>query len=139
MKRYLTKTFLGAAGGLLIAIGAGVLFQPEAFSAANGVVLSDDASQLSEVRAPGGLLLVNGLILLLAVGRDRFTGMGLILTAVVYGTYGLSRLVGLALDGVPSQPLMQAMVIELAVAAIAMILLARSVPPVRSQTQGGRP
>ncbi len=47
------------------------------------------------------------------------------LTVLVYGSFGLSRLVGLSLDGVPSNSLLMATVIELVVAAIGLGILWR--------------
>ncbi|MEM9089041.1 MAG: DUF4345 family protein [Cyanobacteria bacterium P01_F01_bin.53] len=53
------------------------------------------------------------------------------LTALVYGSFGLSRLIGLCLDGMPSNNLVMATVVELAVAAIGLLILVRQ-PIVRS-------
>ena len=49
--------------------------------------------------------------------------VGLVVTAVVYSTYGLSRLVTLAYDGVPSPGLVIGMGIELGLGAIAAAAL----------------
>ena len=46
--------------------------------------------------------------------------------ALLYGAYGVSRLISIALDGVPSGALMIAMTIELAVGAAALIALVRT-------------
>lgn len=142
MRFPLTRTFLGAAGGLLLVVGVGILFQPQDFSAANGVILGDDPSHLSEVRAPGGLLIASAVFMLCSVGRDRLIPAALTLSAAVYGTYGLSRIVGMAFDGVPSDPLVQAMYMELMIGGLSVIALRRylnhesAASPSSPKTQG---
>ena len=125
MKRLMIPAFLAAAGVLLTLIGGAALFVPDAFFGSNGIVLSDDPSLRSEVRAPTGLLLLSGAIILASAFRRRIATLGLGLSALVYGTYGLSRLVSLALDGVPAEGLVSAMVIELVVGSIALVTLTR--------------
>ena len=48
--------------------------------------------------------------------------------AMVYGAYGISRLISLALDGMPSTSLVGALVIELVIAALCLLALARPEP-----------
>lgn len=57
--------------------------------------------------------------------------LAMTLTTLVYSSFGLSRLVGLCLDGMPSNNLVMATVVELAVAAIGLSILFRQ-PVVRS-------
>jgi hypothetical protein len=52
----LTSIFLTVSGLLLLAIGSTILFVPHAFYASDGIVLGNNPSLLSEIRAPGGLL-----------------------------------------------------------------------------------
>lgn len=121
MSHRATPVFLSLAGLLLLAIGAGLLFAPHAFHASNGITLGSDPNLLSEVRAPGGLLLGAAILILRGAfspaGRTRALG----LTVLVYGAFGLARLVGVALDGVPSSGIMTAMVIELVVAGVGLV------------------
>ncbi|MEO0440206.1 MAG: DUF4345 domain-containing protein [Pseudomonadota bacterium] len=116
-----TRIFIGAASGLLIVVGAGLMFQPHNFSAANGIILSDNPSLLSEIRAPGGLLLISALFMLVSVGRTRLLEPALALIAGIYGSYGLARLFSLMIDGPPSQSLVQAMIMELVIAGLSVI------------------
>ncbi len=116
-----TRIFVGAVGGLLIAVGTGLMFQPHDFSAANGIILGDNPSQLSEIRAPGALLIISALFMLISVGRARLLEPALALIAGIYGSYGLARLFSLMIDGPPSHSLVQAMIIELVIAGLSSI------------------
>ncbi len=135
MRFSLSRSLLALAGGLLLFIGSAVLFQPIAFAAANGIDLPASRSLLSEFRAPGGLLIASGVLMLVGAVRGQFLNEGLALATLVYGTYGVSRLVGAAVDGWPSASLRQAMGLEIAVAIVCAIVLVRRIrgrSPIRS-------
>ncbi len=57
------------------------------------------------------------------------------LTILVYGSFGLSRLVGLVLDGITSNSLAIATVIELVIAGIGVMML-RTITPLPSSPRG---
>ena len=118
-----TSIFLTVSGLLLLAIGGTILFVPHAFYASDGIVLGQDPSLLSEIRAPGGLLATSGLLILIGIFRPALRSLALMLTVLVYGSFGLSRLLSLYLDGMPSNSLMIAMVVELVVAGIGLVML----------------
>ncbi|SIO13945.1 protein of unknown function [Parasphingorhabdus marina DSM 22363] len=128
MAQLLPRTFAGVAGGLLMVIGAGLLFQPHNFSAANGIILGDNPSLISEIRAPGAVLMVSAIFMILGVGRERFLRPALALIMAIYGSYGLARLLSIMLDGPPSPSLVQAMILELIIASFALIFWLRSGP-----------
>lgn len=129
----LTIIFLLVSGLLLLAIGGSILLAPQAFYASDGIVLGSDPSLLSEIRAPGGLLTTSALLILAGAFRPNMRSLAFILTVVVYGSFGLSRLVSLTLDGRPSNSLAIATVVELIVAAIGLIILFRQ--PGENSTQ----
>lgn len=135
MKPLLPRSILGVSGILLLVIGSAVLFNPESFAAANGIVLPDSPSLLSEYRAPGGLLVASAVLILLGAVRTQFIRLGFALAALVYGSYGVSRLVAMALDGMPSAALTQAMVVELFLGSICLGVLLRLD---QSQVNAGR-
>ena len=126
MNHRFTLIFLFLSGLLLLAIGGAILLAPHAFHASNGIVLGNDASLLSEIRAPGGLLAASGIIILLGSLRRSLRSQATILTVLVYGSFGLARLLGLALDGLPSNGLVASTAIELVVAAVGILILSRS-------------
>lgn len=124
--------FLLVASGLIAAgIGASILFAPAWFHASHGIELGADASLLSEVRAPGGALLVLGAMMLVGAFATSFTFASTAIAAAVYLAYGVSRLVSLGFDGVPDSGLVAAAVLELAIGAACGVVLLCS-------TRGGR-
>lgn len=123
MKSRLTFVFLFIAGLLLLVIGGTILLAPHAFHAGNGIVLGHDPSLLSEIRAPGGLLVGSAVLILIGVFRPDRRSLAVMLTVLVYGSFGLARLIGLILDGMPAAGIVAATVIELVVAAIGLLML----------------
>lgn len=123
MHRIVPRLVLGIAGLLLLAIGAAVTIDPVAFAAANGVSLPDVPSVLSEYRAPGGMLLASAVLILVSVVRTTMLRTGLALAALVYGSYGAARLVGIVTDGMPSAALAQATGIELLMGSLCLVML----------------
>lgn len=117
MRSFFPKLILGLSGTVLLIIGTAMLVNPLAFAGANGVSLPDSASVLSEYRAPGGLLGASGLLMIVATASQRWMPQGLLAGAMVYCTFGLSRLLGYAVDGPPSTALTQAMIVELVMGA----------------------
>lgn len=126
MSRVVSRIVLGAAGAMAVGIGGAILAVPHAFFAVNGVALSDDPNLMSEIRAPGGLLFAAGAVMLAGALKQFATRLALMTAMVVYGAYGLSRLIGVALDGAPSTSLLAAIAIELFISALAAFLLTRS-------------
>ncbi|HJL03689.1 MAG TPA: DUF4345 domain-containing protein [Polyangiaceae bacterium LLY-WYZ-15_(1-7)] len=124
LERVGVASLLALAGLLLLAIGAAVMGAPHAFYAANGITLGTGASELSEVRAPATFLLLAGSVIVLGAFRPPLRSLGLGLTAGIYGGYGLGRLVGVAVEGLPDEGLVAAMALELTVATLALGVLA---------------
>ena len=129
MNMILPSLLLGVSGLLLPFIGAAVLMNPVVFAAANGAELPKTPSALSEYRAPGGMLFISAVLILFATIRVQYLRAGLALSALVYGSYGISRLIGIAADGLPSAALTQAMVIELFLGSLCLAVLSLSGRP----------
>ena len=125
MKRYIIPILLSLAGGLLLAIGVAILLQPHAFFAASGITLGNEPGLLSEVRAPGGLLIGCAIVILLGAFRRSITHHALILAAMVYGLFGISRLVSIVLDGLPSSSIIGATAAELIIGTLCVLSLQR--------------
>ncbi|MDJ0712386.1 MAG: DUF4345 domain-containing protein [Woeseiaceae bacterium] len=123
MKNTMTVIYLVIAGLLLLTIGSAILLVPHAFHGSNGIVLGDNPNLLSEIRAPGGLLAASGAMILVGAFRVRLRASAVQLTTLVYGSFGLARLVSMALDGMPSNSIVGATVLEFVVASIGLVLL----------------
>ena len=120
------KALLIIAGLIGVIVGAGILFAPIQFHATSGIVLDSNASLMSEVRAPGGALLVGALIVLAGAFISRLTFIATVLTALLYLSYGLARVFSIIIDGLPDTALLAATGIELVIGLLAGVALIRS-------------
>lgn len=118
MPQLKTRLLLALSGLVLLGVGIAVLFDPIAFFAGNGIALTDNPSLLSEIRAPGTLLLVAGLLILVSAWRAVAMPTALGLATLVYAAYGTGRLLSLFWDGLPSSGLVGAATIELLLAGL---------------------
>jgi hypothetical protein len=89
-KSKLVKALLVVSGISGIAIGGALLFYPMAFEASAGIHLEENVNMLSEVRAPGGALLVAGIIMLSGVFISTLTRTSVVLASVFFLSYGFS-------------------------------------------------
>lgn len=118
MKRVMTRAVLAGSGALLGIIGAAMLTKTEAFLAMSDVEVAPNPSLLSELKAPSVLLILTGALMLIGSIRTRYADLGLTVGAVVYGSYGLARLAGMVIDGLPTGSLLIATLIELVLATL---------------------
>lgn len=114
---------LFVAGLVALYVGAGLLFVPVAFEASAGIVLGSDPDLLSEVRAPGGVVLLAGAFMWLGAFRVRYTSLAITSASALYLAFGLSRFVGFALDGAPGSALVAITSLEL-ILGLALLALA---------------
>jgi len=119
------KIALGLAGLTALAIGASILFAPHAFYAGYGIALGADANLLSELRAPGAGLAGFGLLMLLGIGRQAMLPVAMAAALTVYIAFPAGRLVGIAVDGMPSGNVIGALVVEILIAALCLAAFRR--------------
>lgn len=119
------KAALGLSGLTALAIGASILFAPHAFYASYGITLGEDANLLSELRAPGAGLAGFGLLMLLGIWRQAVLPVAMAVALTVFIAFPAGRLVGLAVDGVPSGSVIGALVVELVIAALCLAAFRR--------------
>lgn len=139
MRRLVLRTALIGSGLILGLIGAAVMFAQQAFLEMSHVFVARDPGLMSELSAPGGVLIITGGLMVLGGVRPRHAELGLIAGAVVYGSYGLGRLVSMALHGVPSASLITATVFELGVATLLIALHATGASARRHNPPGALP
>ena len=121
---------LVVAGGIAIGIGLMVGFSPVDFYASSEIVLGDNASLLSEVRAPAMVLIVLGLTMLAAVRVQKIRAVALVAGAMVYLSYAGGRLISLAMDGLPHSNLLVAMALEIGIGLLCAVTYWRRAEPV---------
>jgi len=122
---YGTRGLLLGCGLIAAGIAAMILFAPAAFYEGYAIEIGADISLANELRAPAGLLLLSGLLMLAGAFRSEFAIPSLTVATAVYLSYGLSRIASMAIDGVPHSGLVSAAVIEIAIGGICLVDLMR--------------
>ena len=123
MLNRLTPIVLVLGGLILVLVGALVTFTPQTMFEPNGIDIGADPNLLSEIRAPGGLLLVSGLIITLGGFKQSLRTFALSLSVLVYLSYGLTRVWSVIVDGAPAASIQGALAIELVVGLISLLCL----------------
>jgi len=110
----------GAIAGL---IGGLVTFAPEQLFALSGIVLGTDPNMMSEVRAPGGVLLGAAIFVASAAFVRSWQVPALALSALLYLGYAFGRVVAIYTIGLPGADLLWALGIEAALGALSLLAL----------------
>ncbi|GAL86521.1 hypothetical protein CHU_1117 [Sporocytophaga myxococcoides] len=110
-------------GMIAVIIGASLLLSPIEFEASAGIHLDNEANILSEVRAPGGTLMAAGILIASGAFISGMTYISILLAALFYFAYGISRTISILLDGLPSDTLIIATVSEIMIGLISLYIL----------------
>jgi hypothetical protein len=113
--------FLSAC--VAVAIAATILVAPDAFYSSYGIEVGGNATLANELKAPAGALLAAGLVMFAGAFRLRYAVMSLATAAAVYLSYGLGRVVSIALDGIPHSGMISAAGIEIGIGAVCLVAL----------------
>ena len=119
------NTILFFSGLIATGIGGAILLTPVAFYATNGIELADNISLLNEIKAPGGALLAIGLLIMSGAFVTALSFTSVVVSTLVYLSYGLSRILSTAIDGVPAEGLVQAAIIEIGIGLISVFALVK--------------
>jgi len=122
---YMQIAVLAISGLIAICFGGAILFVPELFYATYAMDLANDTSWLNETRASGGALLGIGLLIALGSIFSKLEFTSIIVSSAVYLSYGLSRLLSMAIDGAPGNGLVVAATFELCLGAMCLFILFR--------------
>lgn len=121
MKKFRTVQILLIVAGIIgIGVGGAQLLIPVAFESSASINLGNNSSLLSEIRAAGGTLLVAGILIMAGAFIPRITYSSVALSALFYLSYGLSRILSMAIDGMPSESLVMATVAEIIVGILSL-------------------
>ncbi|RYH06208.1 DUF4345 domain-containing protein [Tropicimonas sp. IMCC6043] len=132
------KTALCVSGVTALGIGGFILAEPRVFYASYGISLGTDVNLLSELRAPAAGLAVLGVLMLAGIARQAWSGVAMVAALTVFLAFPAGRLVGLAVDGMPSGSILSALAIELVIAALCLAAFRRRLWTSTSATDGGR-
>lgn len=125
LNSYLVKGLLLTSGLFAAGIAATILFAPDAFYAGYGIDTGSDVSLANELKAPAGMLLIAGLLMLAGVVRTELTGASLGTASLIYLSYGLSRLLSMVIDGIPHSGLVSAAMLEIAIGLVCLLVFMR--------------
>ncbi len=119
------KVVLLVSGITALIIGSCLLFIPVTFQASAGIELGNDPGLLSEMRGPGAIILISGMVMIAGAFVFEITLTALILSTLLYSAYGIARLLSLAVDGTPTPAIIAAMVAEFIIGITSASALAR--------------
>jgi hypothetical protein len=119
------KSALFASGLTAVGIGSLILFTPHSFYASSGISLGDDASLLSELKAPAAGLLIFGMFMLIGIMRYAWAQISVFCSLAVFITFPAGRLMSIAFDGLPSAAIIGALIFELLIAVLCLTAFRR--------------
>ncbi len=119
------KTILIVSGLVGAAVGCAILFMPAAFHATNGIELGGNISLLNEIRASGGALLAGGILILLGAFIASLAFTSVVVSGLLYLSYGSSRVFSMAIDGMPDVVLVQVAILEILIGLTCVVALVR--------------
>jgi len=112
------KIILFLLGLPLIVFGTWRLTMPVAFYDFSGLILGSDVGVLSEARGAGGMILVSGILILLGAFSAKLRFTSTVLSILVFLSFGFARLLGIAIDGMPGEMLIQGIIGEFVMGSI---------------------
>ncbi|MBS9719006.1 DUF4345 domain-containing protein [Pseudohalocynthiibacter aestuariivivens] len=121
----LEKITLGISGLTAVGIGGFIMVAPHAFYASYGITLGNDASLLSELRAPAAGLVTLGVLMIAGIWRTAMAQLAVASALIVFLAFPAGRLIGLAVDGMPSGGIIGALVLEITIAILCIIVFRR--------------
>jgi hypothetical protein len=121
----LEKTTLGISGLTAVGVGGFILAAPQAFYASYDITLGDDASLLSEIRAPAAGLVTLGIFMLAGIWRASLVQLAVASALIVFLAFPTGRLISVAVDGMPSGGIIGALALEIAIAILCIFAFRR--------------
>ncbi len=119
------KLALAVAGLSAAGIGVAIVTVPRSFYAVYGIDLGTDPSLVNELRAPGANLLALGVIILGGIFNARLAPLSAVLAVTVFLAYAFGRIVSMAVDGMPSPGLFEALIIEIGIGGVCLAAFGR--------------
>lgn len=117
------KIVLLFSGLIAAGIGGAILLIPTVFYAEYGIDLGGNVSLLNEIRAPGGALLAVGILIISGSFVASLTFTSVVVASLFYMSYGISRIFSFGIDGMPSEGLVHAAVLEIIIGLVCILVL----------------
>ena len=120
-----SRGLLLASGLLAAGVGLASLLAPDVFYAVYGIEIGSNVNLTNELKASAGVWVITALLALQATVRTERVEPALGIAATVYLACGASRILSVALDGIPDFTLVLATFVELAIGAACLLRLSR--------------
>ncbi|MBV7327003.1 DUF4345 domain-containing protein [Chloroflexi bacterium TSY] len=117
------KTILFISGLILLGIGAATLFAPVDFLGTSNIDLGGQVNLFSEIRAAGGALLASGILVIAGVFIAPLTFTSTVIATMAFLSYGIARILGMAVDGMPAQEFVAVTGVEMIIGLAGVFLL----------------
>jgi len=117
------KIVLMICGAVFILVGFFSLVFPIEFTARNNANIIGNINFLNDYRGVGGLMIGNGLLILLGFFRPSYTRMSLYVASFTFLAFSFGRIISVLVDGVPVENLLKATAIELILGFFAVVAL----------------
>ena len=115
------KTILFLLSIPLLVLGGWRLLMPIEFHAFSGIILGSEVGLLSEARGAGGFIFASGIVIMSGVFSARMRFTSTLLAALLFLSFGFARLLGIAIDGMPGEMLIQGIIGEFVMGSIALV------------------
>ncbi|RLK54923.1 DUF4345 family protein [Actinokineospora cianjurensis] len=122
----IARITLTVAGLAALVVGAAQLLAPVGFHELSGLPAVTDPGSLSEARAVGAGIVAAGAGILAGALRPALTRVSAMVGAGFYLAFGVGRVVGVAVDGVPPGGLVGALVTEVVLGLACGVVVLRS-------------
>ena len=116
------KIYLFIVGLLMTLIGGLTTFNPINVKSNEGIEIAGNASALNDVRSFGMLLLASALLFFLGSFKNSVRKTASTAAFLLFLSVGAGRLLSIFLDGMPSDGMVKATVLEFILGAIGLIL-----------------
>ncbi|MEO0405655.1 MAG: DUF4345 domain-containing protein, partial [Bacteroidota bacterium] len=121
--RKISKVYLVVSGILLTGIGTLTTFNPINVKANEGIELAGNPSALNDVRSFGFLLLVFAVLFIISGLKSAMLHFGSIASTSLFLSLGFGRVLSILLDGMPSEGMLGATMVELVLGSVGLFLL----------------
>lgn len=119
------KVILLISGLLLIVAGTGTLFFPVQFTGRNGIDLAGQVSLFNDIRGMGGMMLGSGIAIALGAFVRKLAFTSIVISIVIFLSFGLARTISILLDGMPTDTLVKATVLESIIGLVGVFALVK--------------
>lgn len=117
--------WLVICGIIGIYVGIEILFFPVTFYKDSGIEIGGNVSLMNELRASGGSLLACGTLVALGAFWVKLRFTAIVLSSLLYLSYGFSRVFSMVVDGMPEEILLYVAALEITIGLICLFALIR--------------